>query len=52
MRFRYTLQPGTTIHPMAGMNFYAYGNFTDPDRQAMTYETRYYTRRLKMSIPG
>lgn len=47
MRFRYTLQPGTTIHPMAGMNFYAYGNFTDPDRQAMTYETRYYTRRLK-----
>lgn len=47
MRFRYILQPGTTIHPMAGMNFYAYGNFTDPDRQAMTYETRYYTRRLK-----
>lgn len=47
MRFRYTLQPGTAIHPMAGMNFYAYGNFTDPDRQAMTYETRYYTRRLK-----
>lgn len=47
MRLRYTLQPGTTVHPMAGMNFYAYGNFTDPDRQAMTYETRYYTRRLK-----
>ena len=47
MRFRYTLQPGTIIHPMSGMNFYAYGNFTDPDRQAMTYETRYYTRRLK-----
>lgn len=47
MKFRYTLQPGTTAHPMAGMNFFAYGNFTDPDRQAMTYETRYYTRRLK-----
>jgi len=46
-RFRYALQPDTTVHPMPGMNFYAYGNFTDPDRQAMTYETRYYTRRLK-----
>lgn len=47
MKFRYTLQPGTTVHPSVGMNFYAYGNFTDLDRQAMTYETRYYTRRLK-----
>lgn len=47
MKLKYTLQPGTTVHPTAGMNFYAYGNFTDPDRQAMTYETRYYTRRLK-----
>ena len=47
MKLKYTLQPGTTVHPTAGMNFYAYGNFTDEDRQAMTYETRYYTRRLK-----
>lgn len=47
MKFKYTLQPGTTVRPLAGMNFYAYGNFTDKDRQAMTYETRYYTRRLK-----
>ena len=47
MKLKYTLQPGTTVHPTAGMNFYAYGNFTDKDRQAMTYETRYYTRRLK-----
>lgn len=47
MKFKYTLQPGTTVHPSSGMNFYAYGNFTDETRQAMTYETRYYTRRLK-----
>lgn len=47
MRFRYELQPGTTVHPMKGMNFFAYGNFTDTSRQAITYETRYYARRLK-----
>lgn len=47
MKFRYNLQPGTSVHPMSGMNFFAYGNFTDPDRQAMTYKNRLYTRRLK-----
>lgn len=29
------------------MNFFAYGNPTDKSRQSITYETRYYTRRLK-----
>lgn len=47
MKFRYELQPDTTVHPEPGMNFFAYGNFSDTSRQAMTYETRYYTRRLK-----
>ena len=28
------------------MNFFAYGNFTDVERQAITYENRYYTRRM------
>lgn len=47
MKFRYALQAGTSVHPMKGMNFFAYGNFTDKTRQSITYETRYYTRRLK-----
>lgn len=47
MQVRYNLQPGTEIHPMPGMNFFAYGSFTDPDRQSMTYQNRLYTRRLK-----
>lgn len=47
MRFRYILQPGTSVHPLPGMNFFAYGNFTDKSRQSITYETRRYTRRLK-----
>ena len=51
MVFRYVLQTGTTQrpvcpHPCAGMNFYAYGNFKDKDRQSITYETRDYRRRL------
>ena len=46
MKFEYELQVGTSVHPMPGMNFFAYGNFTDEDRQAITYENRYYTRRL------
>lgn len=46
MKFEYELQVGTNIHPMPGMNFFAYGNFEDKDRQAITYENRYYTRRL------
>ena len=46
MTFEYSLQAGTNIHPMPGMNFFAYGNFTDVERQAITYENRYYTRRM------
>lgn len=46
MKFEYELQVGTSVHPMPGMNFFAYGNFKDKDRQAITYENRYYTRRL------
>lgn len=46
MKFEYELQVGTSVHPMLGMNFFAYGNFEDKDRQAITYENRYYTRRL------
>lgn len=46
-RFRYSLQQGTSVHPIQGMNFFAYGNPTDKSRQSITYETRYYTRRLK-----
>ena len=47
MKFKYALQPDTSVHPMKGMNFFAYGNFSDIARQSITYETRYYTRRLK-----
>ena len=46
MKLEYELQVGTSVHPMPGMNFFAYGNFTDEGRQAITYENRYYTRRL------
>lgn len=46
-KFRYALKAGTTVHPMVGMRFYAYGNFYDKTRQSITYENRYYTRRLK-----
>ena len=51
MVFRYVLQTGANQrpvcpHPCAGMNFYAYGNFKDKDRQSITYETRDYRRRL------
>lgn len=46
MKFEYEPQVGTSVHPMPGMNFFAYGNFEDKDRQAITYENRYYTRRL------
>ena len=45
--FSYILQGGTTVHPSAGMNFFAYSNFSDSSRQSITYENRYYTRRLK-----
>ena len=46
MKLEYALQAGTSVHPLPGMNFFAYGNFTDKDRQAITYENRYYLRRL------
>lgn len=32
MKFEYELQVGTSVHPMPGMNFFAYGNFEDKDR--------------------
>lgn len=34
-------------HPVAGMHFVCYGNFTNPDRQDSVYETLRYTRYLK-----
>lgn len=46
MKFEYALQAGTSVHPLPGMNFFAYGNFTDKDRQDITYENRSYLRRL------
>lgn len=46
MSFEYNLQVGTSVHPMPGMNFFAYGNFTDKERQGITYENRYYRRIL------
>ena len=51
MQFRYRLQEGDNEtpmcpHPCKGMNFFAYGNFNDPDRQSITYENRSYKRRL------
>lgn len=47
MSFEYNLQVGTSVHPMPGMNFFAYGNFTDKERQSITYENRYYKRILE-----
>lgn len=46
MVFNYSIQDGTRKHPCAGMNFYAYGNFIDEERQSITYENRDYRRRL------
>lgn len=43
--FRYRLRQGSSFHPRKGMKIAAYGNFTDPDRQATTYAT---TKRLIM----
>lgn len=45
--FRYTLRSGYAMHPMTAMDFVAYGNFTNPDRQKSAYTTREYTRYLK-----
>jgi hypothetical protein len=47
MEFRYSLQHTGGVHPCVGMNFYAYGNFSDKNRQSITYHTREYTRRLE-----
>lgn len=47
MSFEYNLQVGTSVHPMPGMNFFAYGNFTDKERKSITYENRYYKRILE-----
>nr|DAK71357.1 MAG TPA: hypothetical protein [Caudoviricetes sp.]DAP68992.1 MAG TPA: hypothetical protein [Caudoviricetes sp.]DAW32142.1 MAG TPA: hypothetical protein [Caudoviricetes sp.]DAZ38247.1 MAG TPA: hypothetical protein [Caudoviricetes sp.] len=35
-----------TFHPCAQMNFVAYGNKTNVDRQTSCYSTRTYTRYL------
>ena len=45
--FRYSLRPGTTLHPQKYMHFSCYGNFTNPDRQTSVYETRTYSRVLR-----
>ena len=41
--FTYTLRPGTSAHPSAGMGFAARGNTTDPSRQAFSYTTTEYS---------
>ena len=45
--FRYSLRPGSTLHPQKYMHFSCYGNFTNPDRQTSVYETRTYSRMLR-----
>ena len=45
--FRYSLRPGTTLHPQKYMHFSCYGNVTNPDRQTSVYETRTYSRMLR-----
>lgn len=45
--FRYELKPGTTVHPCKSMKYAVYGNPSDKNRQASTYHTRTYTRRLR-----
>ena len=44
--FKYSLKPGTAVHPQVGMKFAVYGNFTDKSRQASAYQTRTYQRYL------
>ena len=49
--FKYQLRPtssswSSSFDPFEMMNFVAYGNFTDTDRQTSVYETRPYTRML------
>lgn len=50
-RFRYALRPvdgnyTAQVHPMPGMHFVSYGNFTNANRQTSCYETRTYQRYL------
>lgn len=45
-KVRYELRPGTTIHPQPKMNFVAYGNTTNVDRQQSIYSTLRYKRYL------
>jgi hypothetical protein len=50
-RFRYSLRPidprySRQIQPESFMNFAAFGNSSDPNRQSSTYETRTYQRFL------
>lgn len=45
--FRYTLRPGTYIHPYAQMHFAQRGNPTDTTRQAFVYSTPEYTLKLR-----
>jgi len=50
--FRYKLRPSSTywtangMHPQPQMNFAAYGNFTNTDRQKSVLRTKTYTRYL------
>ena len=49
--FKYQSRPtssswSSSFDPFEMMNFVAYGNFTDTDRQTSVYETRTYTRML------
>lgn len=50
-RARYMLRPESerwphSFHPYQAMNFVAYGNFDDTERQKSAYQTRSYTRYL------
>lgn len=44
--FTYELRSGYNIHPCAQMNFVAFGNITNTDRQKSYYATRSYGRYL------
>ena len=44
--WRYELRDGYFVHPQVAMHFVAFGNTSDPERQASRYETRTYMRFL------
>lgn len=46
-KFRYSLKPGTVVHPLKAMKFAVYGNFVDKTRQNSAYSTRTFKRYLK-----